>query len=329
MPTGFLDTDTYFPTNSGGEPTREKMQSVLDYLYMLQEQLRYALRNIGMENFNESEFIKIGEVITSPIMARVEDNEGNLAQLSLTAQDISWRVSNQEGQMSSLTQKVDSMTLSVSYNAQSSTIHLSSTGIALSSQQIRLTGLVSFYDLANPGMTTINGGNITTGTISAIDIEGVNIYGSEIQGATFRCILDNSGGVSGQLRFYHPSYNPNNPGSNLAASIRLDASGDGTPEDGQYRLFISTHIAGNNNRAFNLKLESSRNMSFASAMDIYVDAGDVLSLISHYSDVLIKSRYDTTIESQEGNIWLKAGYNVYIGKKTLQDFIIEVVSNYF
>lgn len=45
---------------------------------------------------------------------------------------------------------------------------------------IDLTGLVKFTDLATAGSTTINGGNITTGKITAIDLEGVNITGSTI-----------------------------------------------------------------------------------------------------------------------------------------------------
>lgn len=51
----------------------------------------------------------------------------------------------------------------------------------LSSQSISFSGMVSFTDLSTSGWTTINGDNITTGTIEAIDI-----YGCTIEGSTFK-----------------------------------------------------------------------------------------------------------------------------------------------
>lgn len=61
----------------------------------------------------------------------------------------------------------DGMVLSTSNGSSSSTISLKSGGTTISSASITLTGMVTFSDLSTAGWTTINGSNITTGTIDA------------------------------------------------------------------------------------------------------------------------------------------------------------------
>ena len=61
-------------------------------------------------------------------------------------------------------------------------------GVVVSSKSISFSGMVTFSDLSTAGQTTINGSNITTGTIDAIDI-----YGCTIEGSTFRSILQSNG----------------------------------------------------------------------------------------------------------------------------------------
>ena len=48
----------------------------------------------------------------------------------------------------------------------------------ISSNSISFSGMVTFSDLSAKGSTTINGGNITTGEIDAVDVRGVKVYGS-------------------------------------------------------------------------------------------------------------------------------------------------------
>lgn len=53
MAGGLADLDSGFPDQSGG--TEQKLAAVYDYLVMLLENLRYILRNLSPENFNEQE----------------------------------------------------------------------------------------------------------------------------------------------------------------------------------------------------------------------------------------------------------------------------------
>lgn len=73
---------------------------------------------------------------------------------------------------------VDGITLEVSNNGTSSTLILKSGSTVLSSPQINITGFVTFTNLSTSGQTTINAGNISTGTLAAARINTGTINGS-------------------------------------------------------------------------------------------------------------------------------------------------------
>lgn len=62
---------------------------------------------------------------------------------------------------------IDGITLSATTNGNSSTIILRHDGAQISSANITFTGFVTFSDLSGSGTSTINGDNITTGTIGS------------------------------------------------------------------------------------------------------------------------------------------------------------------
>ena len=55
MPTQFAALDNAFPAFAGGESTEQKVDALYDYVFLLLENLRYILRNLSPENFNEAE----------------------------------------------------------------------------------------------------------------------------------------------------------------------------------------------------------------------------------------------------------------------------------
>ena len=304
MPSSLQTLDTAFPKIDEHQTTEENLNQVVNYLYMLLENLRYTLGNLGEENFNDTELESLAKLIREPIWARIEDNEGNIHTLNVTAENLfsqingingnistlqqtaetlssrittadgnissltqtanslsskisdaegnissltqtvnglgskissaegnistlqqtanslstkvsnaegnistltqtanslsskistaegnisslqqtasslSTKVSNVEGSVSTLTQTVNGFSLSVSNGTSSSTIQLMSGSTVISSKSISFSGMVTFSDLSAKGSTTINGGNITTGEIDAVDIRGVKVYGS-------------------------------------------------------------------------------------------------------------------------------------------------------
>ena len=283
MPSSLQTLDTAFPKIDDHKTTEENFNQVVNYLYMLLENLRYTLGNLGEDNFNDAELESLAKLIREPIWARIEDNEGNIHTLNVTAENLlsqvsdingnistlqqtaetlssrittadgnisaltqtanslsskisdaegnissltqtvnglgskissaegnistlqqtanslsskistaegnistlqqtaetlSSRITTADGNISTLTQTVNGFSLSVSNGTSSSTIQLMSGSTVISSKSISFSGMVTFSDLSAKGSTTINGGNITTGEIDAVDIRGVKVYGS-------------------------------------------------------------------------------------------------------------------------------------------------------
>lgn len=88
------------------------------------------------------------------INGKITENTSNISKVEQTANSISSEVSDLSGKYTQIKQTVDS---------------------------IDLTGKVSFSDLSTSGKTTINGGNITTGTLDASRVNVTNLNASNIK----------------------------------------------------------------------------------------------------------------------------------------------------
>lgn len=174
MPNNLLTVDTAFPTFTPEQTTDEKLDVVTNYLYMLLEQLRYTLQNLGAGNFNDTELGEIGKIITEPIYIDLENAAGAIADLTITADQLTSRLEDAEGDISSIDQYAKSITMQVTNGETSSTIKLLAGGVQIASQIIQMDGLVTFTGLED-GTTVINGGCIQTGTI---DAEYLNLTGA-------------------------------------------------------------------------------------------------------------------------------------------------------
>ena len=117
------------------------------------------------------------------ISTRVESQAGYMSMLSQRADEISSTVEDQAGSISRLIQRADEFEITVDAKADSSniisTINMSREGIRISSDKISVSGFVTFEDLSGSGTTTINGSNITTGSISGDRIKGGTISATE------------------------------------------------------------------------------------------------------------------------------------------------------
>ena len=115
VPSDILSADTGFPTFTGDMSTDQKIERVTNYLYMLLEQLRYTLSNLGVDNFNDTELVEIGKVISEPILVRLEDEvSGSLTSLQITVNGIATKVQDSEGNITALQQTATSLNASIS-----------------------------------------------------------------------------------------------------------------------------------------------------------------------------------------------------------------------
>lgn len=317
MPGAMLSADTSFPQFTN-ETNAEKIEKIQSYLFMLLENLRYSFANLGRDNFNSAEFSSIADLITEPVYMQLSDAEGRLStMLSVTEEGINARVSNIEGNVttltqtangiltrvqdaegkigslqltaqvlqtqmgsvddkikSTITQTVNSISLGVSNYTGGSMIILYGDGIDVKSANINFTGMVTFENLLESGSTYINGDNIKTGTISAINISGCTISGS-----TFKTVLPQYGNnPSGQIMMYYGEYDIT---EYLAGGIRLDAHGAGSSDEATHRMFVYTNSVWRNGYGwvdFALKLESAGGTSITSAKNIYMRAASGMTV---------------------------------------------------
>jgi len=92
---------------------------------------------------------------------------GLSASFSVKLDSITSTVQGLDGRVSTISQKVDNITLSVSNGHSSSWISLSVDGVEVASEKIKFTGDVVFESDLADGSTTVSGDCITTGEISA------------------------------------------------------------------------------------------------------------------------------------------------------------------
>ena len=130
MPTSFLSADAGFPRLTADIPQEERLNRIENYLYMLLEQLRYTLYNLGKDNFNEAELKQIEEETGGPLYKIITDLEGNVATLEATASSLSATVSDLAGDVGSVTLTATELTTRLNnFNGSSSTIEQTATAI--------------------------------------------------------------------------------------------------------------------------------------------------------------------------------------------------------
>ena len=153
MPSNILAADVLFPHLTEKQSTDEKFTVVTDYLYMLLEQLRYTLANLGEGNFNETELANIGNVITEPVFIQLQGLEGQMASLSVTAEGLASRVSDAEGNISTLTQTANGLNTRVA-NAEGNISTLTQTANGLSTRVSDAEGNISTLTQTANGLST-------------------------------------------------------------------------------------------------------------------------------------------------------------------------------
>lgn len=141
MPSNLLNADINFP-NLQGKSTEEKFGTITNYLYMLLEQLRYSMANLGVSNFNEAEIENLANIITEPVYIQLKDQEGNISSLYVEVDNVTSRVSDVEGNVSTLQQTSSSMMSSIT-NLEGDVSTLQQTAGSLTSRITDAEGNIS------------------------------------------------------------------------------------------------------------------------------------------------------------------------------------------
>ena len=163
MPSNILAADTSFPQLTDQQTTDEKFSVLTNYLYMLLEQLRYSMANLGRENFNDTAFQDIANLITEPVYVQLEDVNGNIASLYATAESLTSRMGDAEGNISVLQQTSTSLTSRIS-DAEGNISVLQQTSQSLTSRISNAEGDISSLTQTVNGFTL----EVSNGSTSSV-----------------------------------------------------------------------------------------------------------------------------------------------------------------
>lgn len=153
MPSNWLYIDTNFPTFTGEESANEKINTIQNYMYMLVEQLRYSLRNLDLKNMNQTAVKQYENYLTAPIYTKIEDTDGNVADLQVTAKGLAGRITDAEGNINGLQITAKGLSAQIS-NAQGDITTLQATAQGLSARITNAEGDITTLTATADGLST-------------------------------------------------------------------------------------------------------------------------------------------------------------------------------
>ena len=174
---------------------------------------------------------------TNSFTAKITQNEKDIASLKLTDSQFDVTIKN----------KADSSNIISKINA-------STEGITINSNKINISGLVTISNLSTSGKTTINGSNITTGTIDASKATIKNINASNITTGTLSGNYISGGTIKGvTLQTY---------ANNSSAGVRIYS--ESMYLNGTKLLYHTSD---------NFRIAADQTLTLSSPKDIYLMAG--------------------------------------------------------
>lgn len=190
MPGNLLFADVSFPTVSGDD-TKRDLKNVMNYLYMLREELRYTMGNIGVENFNAQSLTDLSGIVVGTLDIKIQSFEGSLSQIIGKADETEASLTLLSQYTTNNTNAIASVQTQANANSSSISLVVGSTKLVgttgtvnasliistinggtatIDAARINLVGYITATDLSSTGTTVIDGGRITTGTLSASKI---------------------------------------------------------------------------------------------------------------------------------------------------------------
>lgn len=173
-----------------GAPGQEEIESEYPYVSQQQSETNRQIAETRSEIKKTSTEIQLSvenqindlsasiDIQLDSITSTIQGQGGQISQINQTLTSINSTIQGLDGDISEIDQKVDSIRLSVSNGSTSSSISLTVDGVQVSSQNITMSGLVTYTGLSS-GTTTINGACIKTGTIDAdrLNLTGAITFG--------------------------------------------------------------------------------------------------------------------------------------------------------
>ena len=150
--TDFSPLDFPLPERTGHETVEQRLAALEETVPRLLEALQYTLANLGAENFNAVALSRL----VSPIHARIDGADGDIAQLSLDADALNVRLTSAEGNVAALEQTVSDQGARIALVADADGVNAASIvaaihSVTLSADKIDLNGITTVADTLHIG----------------------------------------------------------------------------------------------------------------------------------------------------------------------------------
>lgn len=154
MPNGMQMLDSGLPQFTGTENTADKVSAIQNYLFMLLEQLRYVLNNLGKENFNSTELESLKTEIKNAVKIELNDGE-DMATIQIDLAGLHTSIRNAEGNISTLEQTAEGIKSQVTdADGNYTVLNLKADGLHVGNDS---------------GTTNIDGSSINAGSLRLTD----------------------------------------------------------------------------------------------------------------------------------------------------------------
>lgn len=262
---------------------------------------------------SNGDFNSYKEQTAELIASKVSNGDFN-SYKTQTANLISSKVSN--GTFNSYVEQTDkSISSKVSNGKVISAIEQSSENIKISASKVNLSGLVTISALNEQGGTTINGHNIKTGEIDAVNISGVTIDGSKFTGGN---IATQNLQADGNVLFRQ----------NLSVAGDARVNKKNGAEGGLY-VEGDFGVGGNKNRIVTTKSYGDRALNAMESADcLFFDYGRGIIKNGKYK-VIIDEIFKETVNLDDYDVFITK-YNsgdVWISEKNPNFFIVRGTNN--
>lgn len=154
-----------------------RMESTIETMDGDLSQLQQTVSGFDLRISNAEGAVSELSLTVSGFNTRITNTEGDVSTLSQSVTSITSRVESAEGAISTVSQAANKINWIVASGTSSSNFTMTDRAVKLVADTIDLSGYVTFSALSTSGKTTINGANITTGTISAdrIDVSSLKV----------------------------------------------------------------------------------------------------------------------------------------------------------
>lgn len=227
---------------------------------------------------------------TSTLEQTVNGFSGRISSIETTANNASSKVTEITATVNGLTTTVANKT---DKGAIISTINQSAEAIKIQASKLELTGYVTMTNLSTSGQTTIDGGNIKTGTITAAKIASGSITATQIAGSTI---------TADKISVTSLSALTANLGTVTAGSLTSNTT-----------ISVSTNLTVGNNIYLNQNVNTTKYIYFNSSnyiRNLYTNSYNYITVNSNYRCALMSGSTSVYAYGNTGEAGISAAASI-------------------